>query len=159
GAGLEQLIILIRVGAFRVVGVGKIHLLWEAHILLSHKKADTSPMLFETNSKRPILPQLETSVIDAYHDAIGLMGVDVSGPIFGLAKSNFRGDAMAKELLQYEGKTIRIVGDFVAEKHVRTKRGDIMKFGTFLDAEGKFFDTVHFPQTLGRFPLRGAGLY
>lgn len=159
GAGLEQLIILIRVGAFRFLGVEKKHLLWEAHILLSHKKADTSPMLFETNSKKPILPQLETSVIEDYYDEMELMGFIVSGTLFDLAKSNFRGDAMAKELLQYEGKTIRIVGDFVAEKHVRTKRGDIMKFGTFLDAEGKFFDTVHFPQTLGRFPLRGAGLY
>src|SRR5690606_27004018 len=143
GAGLEQLIILIRVGAFRFLGVGKKHLLWEAHILLSHKKADTSPMLFETNSKKPILPQLETSVIEDYYDEMAVMGFIVSGTLFDLAKSNFRGDAMAKEWLQYEGKTIRIVGDFVAEKHVRTKRGDIMKCGTFLDAEGKFFDTVH----------------
>src|SRR5690606_20784922 len=95
GAGLEQLIILIRVGAFRFLGVGKKHLLWEAHILLSHKKADTSPMLFETNSKKPILPQLETSVIEDYYDEMELMGFIVSGTLFDLAKSNFRGDAMA----------------------------------------------------------------
>jgi len=49
--------------------------------------------------------------------------------------------------------------DFVCEKFVKTKRGDLMKFGTFLDHDGRFFDTVHFPQSLAKFPLRGAGLY
>ena len=52
-----------------------------------------------------------------------------------------------------------MVGDFVSEKFVRTKRGDLMKFGTFIDVSGAFFDTAHFPQTLAQFPLRGAGLY
>jgi hypothetical protein len=52
-----------------------------------------------------------------------------------------------------------MVGDFVAEKTVKTKRGDFMKFSTFFDAEGTFFDTAHFPQTLQRYALRGAGLY
>jgi DNA polymerase-3 subunit alpha len=42
---------------------------------------------------------------------------------------------------------------------VKTKRGDLMKFGTFLDAEGRFFDTVHFSQSLIKYPLRGAGIY
>src|SRR3546814_5601183 len=35
GAALEQLIILIRTGAFRFTGIGKKELLWEAHLLLS----------------------------------------------------------------------------------------------------------------------------
>jgi DNA polymerase-3 subunit alpha len=52
-----------------------------------------------------------------------------------------------------------MVGDFVAEKFVKTKRGELMKFGTFLDIEGKFFDTVHFPPSLVQYPLRGAGIY
>jgi DNA polymerase-3 subunit alpha len=59
----------------------------------------------------------------------------------------------------FEGKTIRIVGDFVADKTVQTRQKSYMKFGTFFDEEGTFFDTVHFPQTLGQYPLRGAGLY
>ena len=34
-----------------------------------------------------------------------------------------------------------------------------MKFGTFIDAQGNFFDTVHFPPSLTRYPLYGAGIY
>ncbi|KKX48138.1 hypothetical protein [Sphingobacterium sp. IITKGP-BTPF85] len=61
--------------------------------------------------------------------------------------------------MDHVGRTVRMVGDFVAEKFVKTKRGELMKFGTFLDIEGKFFDTVHFPPTLAQYPLRGAGIY
>ena len=159
GAGLEQIVILIRIGAFRFLGISKKHLLWEAHVLLSNKKEHTSPTLFETTGKKPVLPKLETSIVEDYYDEIELMGFIISGTLFDLAKSNFTGDTMAKDLLNYEGKTIRMVGDFVAEKYVRTKRGEQMKFGTFLDVEGNFFDTVHFPQSLVEFPLRGPGLY
>jgi len=159
GAGLEQLIILIRIGAFRFLGIGKKHLLWEAHILLSGRKGDSNPRLFETTGKKPVLPKLETSVIEDYYDEIELMGFIVSGTMFDLAKSDFSGDTKANDLLRYEGKTIRMVGDFVTEKYVKTKRGEQMRFGTFLDVEGNFFDTVHFPQSLSKFPLRGAGLY
>lgn len=73
--------------------------------------------------------------------------------------SEYKGDAKATDLLQYEGKTIRMVGDFVVEKYVRTKNGKLMKFGTFLDCDGNFFDTVHFPPSLAQYPLRGNGLY
>src|SRR3546814_11784685 len=88
-----------------------------------------------------------------------LIGFAVSGTLFDLARSDYRGDVMAADLLAHEGRTVRMVGDFVADKTVKTKRGDFMKFGTWFDAKGDFFDTVHFPQTQHRYPLRGAGLY
>ncbi len=34
-----------------------------------------------------------------------------------------------------------------------------MNFGTFYDSKGTFFDTVHFPETAGRYPFRGRGFY
>ena len=34
-----------------------------------------------------------------------------------------------------------------------------MKFGTFLDINGTFFDTVHFPPSLKQYPLYGNGVY
>lgn len=160
GTGLEQLIVLIRTGAFRFIGQGKKELLWEAHLLLSKdKKADTGPMLFESSSRKPVLPKLVTSTLEDFYDEIELVGFIVSGSMFDLAKSDYRGDAKACDLIQYQGKTIRMVGDFVVEKYVRTKNDKLMKFGTFLDANGEFFDTVHFPPSLASFPLRGAGLY
>jgi len=34
-----------------------------------------------------------------------------------------------------------------------------MYFGTFLDREGDFIDTVHFPPVATKFPFRGNGIY
>ena len=34
-----------------------------------------------------------------------------------------------------------------------------MWFGTFLDAEGNFFDTTHFPNSTPAYPFRGTGCY
>jgi len=158
GAGLEQLVILIRVGALRFTGDSKKQLLWEAHIQMSkHKAVPAGNVLFETEYRKPILPPLEENILEDYYDEIELIGFCVTGTLFDLVKSDFRGDVPANELCHYEGKILRMVGDFVCEKFVKTKRGDLMKFGTFLDSQGKFFDTVHFPQTLTKFPLRGRG--
>lgn len=161
GASLEQLIILIRVGAFRFLGVGKKELLWEAHLLLSNDKKEQSKgmVLFESMSRKPVLPKLVHSVLEDYYDEIELIGFVVSGSSFDLARSEYRGECKAKDLLKYLGRTIRIVGDFVTDKTVKTNHGTYMKFGTFLDVEGDFFDTVHFPPSLAAYPLRDWGLY
>jgi DNA polymerase-3 subunit alpha len=34
-----------------------------------------------------------------------------------------------------------------------------MAFGTFLDDEGNFFDTVHFPPSLTQYPFQSTGVY
>ncbi|WP_313491929.1 MULTISPECIES: DNA polymerase III subunit alpha [Sphingobacterium] len=161
GASLEQLIILIRVGAFRFLSIGKKELLWEAHLLLSTDKKESSKgnLLFESMSRKPVLPKLEHSILEDFYDEIELIGFVVSGSSFDLAKSPYRGDCKAKDLMGNLGKTIRIVGDFVTDKTVKTKHGTYMKFGTFLDVDGDFFDTVHFPPSLAAFPLRDWGLY
>ncbi len=159
-AGIEQVVILIRVGALRFTATGKKQLLWEAHLMMSkHKPVAVGMALFETESRKPILPPLEEDILEDYYDEIELIGFCVTGMLFDLTKSDYRGDMPASELHLHEGKIVRVVGDFVCEKFVKTKRGDLMKFGTFLDAEGRFFDTVHFPQTLVKYPLRGAGIY
>ncbi|MDR6733460.1 DNA polymerase III subunit alpha [Sphingobacterium sp. 2149] len=158
--GIEQVVILIRVGALRFTGTGKKQLLWAAHLMMSkHKHVTAGMALFETESRKPILPPLEEDILEDYYDEMELIGFCVTGTLFDLTKSDYRGDMPARELHLHEGKIVRAVGDFVCEKFVKTKRGDLMKFGTFLDAEGRFFDTVHFPQSLVKYPLRGAGIY
>lgn len=160
GIGLEQLLILIRVGAFRSLNASKKALLWEAHLLLSkHRPVYIAQQLFESAIQKPQLPPLEEHVLENYYDEIELIGFAVSGTLFDLARSAYRGDITAQQLLAHTGKIVRMVGDFVAEKQVKTKRGELMKFGTFLDDKGCFFDTVHFAPALLAFPLRGAGIY
>lgn len=52
-----------------------------------------------------------------------------------------------------------MVGVLVTIKYVRTIKNEIMYFGTFLDSQGEFFDTVHFPDIARAFPFRGRGVY
>lgn len=154
-----MLIILIRCGAFRFTGIGKKELLWEAHLLLSNHKAQNQNTLFDSLAKKPVLPKLETSLLEDLYDEIELIGFPVSASMFDLLKSDYRGTANGNDLGRFEGQTVRIVCDFVCDKPVRTRPGPIMKFGTFLDVNGYFIDTVHFPPQLRQFPLQGNGIY
>src|SRR5690606_23364800 len=160
GAGLEQVVVLIRCGALRFTALNKKELLWEAHYLLAGKKSQGHSGIFpQLTTSKPVLPKLETSLLEDLYDELELIGFTVSAPMFELAKSHYRGNAMASYLPALEGKSVRMVGDFVTDKTVRTKYGDYMKFGTFLDVNGDFFDTVHFSKSLKTYPLRGNGVY
>ncbi len=161
GAGLEQVLILIRCGAFRFLGMGKKELLWEAHLILkkSKEKTNTSGYLFYGETEKLTLPKLTTDKLEDLYDELELMGFPVSGSSFDFAKSSYRGTVTGKTLTSFEGEIVRIVAHLVASKMVRTKTGTLMKFGTFLDEHGDFVDTVHFPQSLRISPLRGRGLY
>ncbi|MDR2272060.1 MAG: DNA polymerase III subunit alpha [Sphingobacterium sp.] len=160
GAPLEQLIILIRCGAFRFTGIGKKELLWEAHLLSSDKRKEhTSALLFENMMAKPVLPKLESHFLEDLYDEIQLFGFCISGSLFDIAKSEYRGDINGKDLKGAEGRIVRIVGVLVTYKVVPTKNGSIMKFGTFLDVEGNFFDSVHFAPSLKKYPLYSSGLY
>jgi DNA polymerase-3 subunit alpha len=62
-------------------------------------------------------------------------------------------------LPQYIGKNVCIVGYLITVKHAITSRGEKMHFGTFIDIEGKWIDTVHFPPSVRAFPFSGPGCY
>jgi DNA polymerase-3 subunit alpha len=155
---LEQLLILIRIDAFRFTGMNKKALLWEAHILLNKKPTNT-PILFQGMRKKFVLPEFKTTAIEYAYDELELLGFPVTISMFDLLKTDFRGDSKAKELINHVGKSIRMVGNYVAQKHVRTVRNQTMSFGTFIDAQGDFFDTTHFPPALRAYPFKGSGVY
>ena len=159
-AGIEQLIILIRIGAFRFTGKSKPELLWEAHLFFGKKEAVVSnEYLFNAPVKKFTLPELIHSPIEDIYDEIELLDFPVTSTWFDLLKTTFRGDTSAKGLINFVGKPIRMVGLYVAYKNVRTVKHEWMNFGTFIDCEGNFFDTVHFPQSLKQYPFRGNGVY
>ena len=158
--GLEQLIILIRIDAFRFTGKTKKILLWEAHMLLGQ---NTTPIhekiLFREPGKKFRLPGLEQSRIEDAYDEIELLGFPVSMSAFDLLKTPFRGEVIAEDMLKNKGKKVRMVGNLVTIKNVKTINREWMHFGTFLDSKGEFFDTVHFPRSLKDYPFRGHGVY
>jgi 2'-5' RNA ligase len=62
-------------------------------------------------------------------------------------------------LPEHKNRFIQITGYYVTCKPTRTKKGEAMMFGCFLDQDGFFFDTNHFPQATKNFPFRGKGCY
>jgi DNA-directed DNA polymerase III PolC len=158
--GIEQLVILIRLDTLRFTGKSKKQLLWEAHMLL--KKDDKGPrneILFYEKPKKFKLPELEQSTLEDAYDEIELLGFPVTVRNFDLLETNFRGDIFANDLIKHVGKKIRIIGDLVIIKNVRTVKREWMHFGCFLDMKGEFFDTVNFPDSLKKYPFRGYGIY
>jgi DNA polymerase-3 subunit alpha len=47
----------------------------------------------------------------------------------------------------------------VCSKSLTTIKKERMAFGTWIDHEGNYFDTTHFPEQLLRHPFRGKGVY
>jgi DNA-directed DNA polymerase III PolC len=157
--GLEQLRILIRIGAFRFTGKTKQRLLWEAMLFFSNRKQQSKAVqLFDAEPKEYPLPSLMRNPIEDAYDEIELLGFPLRDP-FQLLKDDDKGGAKAEELMQKVGKVVHIIGYVVTTKDARTKNGETMHFGTFLDSEGNVFDTTHFPQVAKRFPFRGRGFY
>jgi DNA polymerase-3 subunit alpha len=157
--GIEQLVILIRIQAFRFTGKTKQELLWEAHMLLTKNQAERPRALFYSKPKKFTLPDLDHSLTEDAYDEIELIGFPVSITYFDLLRTSFRGEILAKDMIQHVGKKVRMVGHLVTIKYTKTVHKEWMHFGTFLDATGEFFDTVHFPPSLRKYPFKGKGMY
>ncbi|NOR86334.1 MAG: DNA polymerase III subunit alpha, partial [Bacteroidales bacterium] len=158
--GLEQMILLIRVGAFHFTGKPKSELLWEVHMILGkHKQRPQLGSLFKPSVSKFRLPAFTYIPIEDAYDEMELIGFPLSLSYFDLLQTKFRGDIKSEFLLQYLGRKVRMLGQLVTIKYVKTVRKDYMNFGTFIDDQGHFFDTVHFPNTLKYYPFRGDGIY
>lgn len=158
--GIEQLIILIRINAFRFTGKTKATLLWEAYALLDKRKPlPQAKSLFHVPEKQFALPNLEQTELEDVFDEVDLLGFPVTLTWFDLLKTSFRGGPRAKDLLSLVGSTVKMLGTLVHIKYTKTKRNELMHFGTFIDVEGQHFDTLHFPNTSLHWPFKGPGVY
>jgi DNA-directed DNA polymerase III PolC len=158
--GLEQIRILIRMGAFRFTGKSKQHLLWEAMLYFSSVKTrnKTTVDLFDTEPKEYPLPVLQHNELENAFDEIELLGFPLCDP-FRLLATSERGDTVARDLGNKLGKFVHIIGYVVTTKDTATLKNEPMHFGTFNDVHGEVFDTVHFPDMSRKFPFRGRGFY
>ena len=156
---LEQLSLLIRIGAFRFTGYSKKELLWEAHFQLgNHKKTNPVKMLFDPEVKRFELPPLSYDVLEDAFDQIDLLGFPLCNP-FDLLKEMPGQHVLVNEMAAHKNKVVRMVGYLVHIKKTTTSNGKRMQFGTWLDYQGYFIDTTHFPPVAARYPFRGKGIY
>lgn len=157
--GLETLQILIFIGAFRFTGKQKNELLIEARLLLVNFRPEFRlPTFFETPKQEYQLPVLERNILEDAFDEIEILGFPVSCSPFDLLQTKYRSSVLAKDLNRFHKKQVKMLAYLISRKHVPTKKG-AMYFGTWIDAEGEFFDTAHFADCLEKYPFQGGGCY
>lgn len=157
--GIETVQILIFIGAFRFTGKPKNELLVEARLLLvNFKPENRGLMLIEEPVQEFKLPQLKRENFEDAFDEIELIGFPVSCSPFDLLQTRYRGSVLVKDLLQYHKRQVKMLAYLIARKHVPTKKGT-MYFGTWIDVNGDYFDTAHFPDSLKQYDFQGGGCY
>jgi DNA polymerase-3 subunit alpha len=156
----EQLNMLISIGAFRFTGKSKKKLLWEANFLQKKNKvhAGVGAMMFEKEPVHFALPELPDNRLDDLYDETELLDFPMCNP-FEMVDDNGHAYTKAKELQKNCGKVVTVLGYFIDHKRVTTVKGEIMAFCTFLDVNLDWIDTVHFPDSLRYYDLKGKGFY
>ncbi|MAT53753.1 MAG: DNA polymerase III subunit alpha [Saprospirales bacterium] len=159
--GASQLELLIRIGAFRFTGLSKGALLWEKNAVFNpREKFEASGLLFPDPHENYELPPLEEGPYDQAFDEIELLGFPLCSPFELLADASWAAEGItAADLSRSLGRYVTMIGYYVCRKDVRTVKKELMHFGTWLDRDGHFFDTVHFPNFIKNAPFRGRGIY
>ncbi|CAH0336579.1 Error-prone DNA polymerase [Flavobacterium sp. CECT 9288] len=158
-SGLESIQTLIFIGAFRCIGKTKSQLIIEARMLLIHHKLEVNtPLLIEEPTKEYKFPIIERSILEDAFDEIELLSFPVSCSPFDLLETKFKSGILANNLINYLKKEVKLIAYLVSIKQVPTKMG-MMFFGTWIDANGDYFDTAHFPKSLINYSFKGGGCY
>ncbi|NJW53121.1 DNA polymerase III subunit alpha [Salinimicrobium oceani] len=157
--GIEQLSILLKIGAFRFTKLDKHHLLWKAHFKLSKSRSKTNQgVLFRPQHRDFDLPEFSFSKIVEAYDQMELLGFPLCSH-FELLKNPLQSSLRAKELKNFIGKDIYIYGNLITAKPTPTANGKFMCFCTFYDMDGDIFDIVQFPSIAEKFPIRSKGIF
>jgi DNA polymerase-3 subunit alpha len=156
----EQLEILIRIGAFRFTGMNKYQLMWDKNIVYNPevKPHCSNVALFDLEPEQYTLPDLSEGKYEQAFDEIEILGFPLCSP-FDLLEDASLNTTTVTNFAASLGKNVTIVGYYVTQKPVTTSNGKLMCFGTWLDSEGRYFDTTHFPPVLAKYPFRGRGIY
>ena len=118
-------------------------------MLKGHKHSDlpaAAPSLFKgtVSSHDYKVPLLEQSSLERAFDEIELLGFPLADP-FLLADEPLDQGTTAAELQEKLGHFVIAYGYLVTVKDTKTQKGDRMNFATFVDQNGDFLDSVHFP--------------
>ncbi len=158
--GIEQVNLLIRVGAFRFTGKNKKQLLWEANFLQKKNKQHipAGKSMFEEPPMVFHLPELTQHPLEDAEDEIEILGFALCN-VWELADTDLGLYTPASVLNKFVGREITSIGYYVTTKPVWTVKNQLMHFATFLDQHGNWLDSVHFPDVVERCPLTGRGFY
>ncbi len=158
---IEQLSILIKIGAFRFSQENEYELLWKAHFRANKVLENTQEQplsLFDQNSKEYNLPKLHTSHLEIAFEQIEAFGFPLCG-YYQILANPPRNTTTAKQLKKHLNKQIDIYGYLISIKNTKTHTGKRMVFATFLDQSKEVFDTVLFPKVQEKYKLKHKGIY
>lgn len=156
---MEQITILIKINAFRFTQRNKRELLWEAHMKINKVSFEENVQtLFKTERINYSTPKLPNSSMEDAFDEMELLGFPLCNP-FNLLAEPSCSRIRAAHLPNLVGRLVTIEGYLVATKRTATSGKKMMYFGTFLDRDGDFIDTVHFPPVAAKYRFRGKGIY
>lgn len=156
---IEQLTILIRIDAFRFTKRSKTELLWEAIFKLNATKQSTiQNRLFKPNHRQFKLPTLNTTFVEEAYDQMELLGFPLCG-YFHLMDEVCMENVKASELKNHINKNILLYGVLVNTRFHKASNGKLIRFCTFVDSDGHYFDTVHFAKVVDAYPINGMGVY
>jgi DNA polymerase-3 subunit alpha len=173
--GPTQLDLLIRIGAFRFCGKSKYELFWEKNTLVTAVGEQDNHSLFsetdhqsmrvqntedESFSFASMLSVVKENALNQSFDELELLGFPLCNP-FDLIQdtSPLNATILARQMVSFKNRHIKMAGYFVCSKSLTTIKKERMAFGTWIDHEGNYFDTTHFPEQLLRHPFRGKGVY
>ena len=157
---IEQLTILIRIGAFRFTATSKPALLWEMRLYVKRNYAGQADVLFPPETRQFELPELTTSALEDAYDEMELLGFPLCSP-FKLIPPIPENAALihVRDFPQYENRVVHILGYYVCAKTTATVKGERMQFANFLDREGHMFDVTRFPNIVKQYPMIDRGIY
>ena len=156
---IEQIAILIKIDAFRFTGINKRELLWDAHLKIRKVPPEEQVItLFKSERISYKTPELKSTALENAFDEYELLGFPLCNP-FDLLEKPQQHFIKARDLHRYTNRVITMEGYLVTTKNTVTSSGEPMHFGTFLDRDGDFIDTVHFPPVAKQYPFRGKGIY
>lgn len=157
---LEQLLLLIRVGALRSFGVPKKELMWNAHLNF-HKvlvRSESQPELFLQERREFVFPELSETDFEEVFEHLELLDFPLCNP-FDILHERPLGHILAKDLMKHVNRKIRVYGYLISVKKIVSAKNQIVHFGTLFDEEGEQLDTVQFQDVALKHPFRGKGIY
>ncbi len=157
---VSQAELLVRAGCFNDFDNNKRSLLWKLKLTYSPELVvKEQPKLFEFNHGKGFeIPSLNFDKEEVAFDQLELFGFTLGNP-FDLMKEEQKEGVKAMEMKYHINRKIEMYGYLVTVKSTKTVNKKRMQFGTFLDKDGEFIDTVHFPNTVEKYLFRGKGVY
>jgi len=60
---------------------------------------------------------------------------------------------------EFTNQNILLYGKLVTTRFNKTAQGKLMRLSTFIDADGVYFDAVHFTDVVHQYSINGTGIY